>query len=77
MIRRHYPPAVIIHVPHCREVQWLPALAIGSVPETLPNHVLRFCFPLEFMEKSIAEIAVIGTIPMVTWKTPVYPEHTR
>jgi hypothetical protein len=24
MGRRHYPPAVILHVPHCREGQSLP-----------------------------------------------------
>jgi hypothetical protein len=75
MGRRHYPPAAIIHVPHCVEGQSLPALPIGSVPEALPNHRLYFCFPLELVQKSITEIAVIGTIPMITWETPAYPAH--
>jgi hypothetical protein len=76
MGRRHYPPAVIIHVPHCVEGHLFPALLIGSVPESLPNYRLHFCFPSEFIEKPIREIAAIGTFPMVTWEKPDYPEHS-
>ena len=76
MGNRHYPPAVIIHVPHCREGQSFPALSTGSVPEALPNHMLHFCFPIELVKKPITEIAVIGTVPMVTWEKPDYPDHS-
>jgi hypothetical protein len=41
----------------------------------LPNYRLHFCFPLELVEKPITEIAVIGTIPMITWEAPAYPPH--
>ncbi|WP_030438156.1 hypothetical protein [Actinoplanes subtropicus] len=74
--RRHYPEAAIIHVPHCVEGQELPALPIGSVAESLPNYRLHFCFPLEWVDKPIAEIARIGIVPMVTWETPDYGPHT-
>jgi hypothetical protein len=63
-------------VPHCIEGQSLPALPIGSVPESLPNHRLHFCFPIELMEKPITEMAAIGIFPMVTWEKPAYPKHS-
>lgn len=72
--RRHYPPAVFIHVPHCKEGQDKPALATASVSSVLPNYQLHFCFE-EFMLKPITEIAAMGVIPMVTWETPDYGRH--
>ena len=74
-MRRHYPPAALIHVPHCAEGQDKPALAIKSVVEALGNCRLHFCFPLEFQRKPISEIAAIGVFPMVAYEKPDYGVH--
>jgi hypothetical protein len=72
---RHYPPAVLIHVPHCREGEDKPTLVITSVTGTLPNHRLHFCFPEDLIEKPIAAIAAMGVVPMITFEVEDYGDH--
>ncbi|MFC4067993.1 hypothetical protein [Actinoplanes subglobosus] len=72
--RRHYPPAKIIHVPHCIEGAELPSVPIGSVPGFV-SYRFHFCFGA-VAHKSVAEISVIGIYPMVTVETIDYGPHT-
>jgi len=72
---RHYPPAAIIHVPHCSKGRSLPAVPIASVAEAVPNHDLHLCFPLEMKMRPISEIEGTGIFPVVKCETPIYPVH--
>jgi hypothetical protein len=72
--RRHYPPAVLLHVPHCLEGYTLPSVPIASVP-SLVSWRVHFCFPSELIAQPISRIASIGTVPMVTVERIQYPPH--
>jgi hypothetical protein len=78
MIKRHYPPAVLVHVPECVEGAALPAV-IASVLETgFYSHRFHFCFAeagYGLATVTAAHIIRDGIVPMVTVERLEYRPH--
>jgi hypothetical protein len=78
MIMRHYPPAVLVHVPKCREGSALPAVMASVLETGFYSHRFHFCFAeagYHLGTVTAAHIIRDGIVPMVTVERLEYRPH--
>ena len=72
--RRHYPPGVVLHAPHCIDGGNAISVAVGTAIEAHPNHQFDACFGglIAIAEDSVA---LAGIMPQVSIEIVKYPRH--
>ncbi len=78
MIMRHYPPAVLVHVPECMEGSALPAVMASVLETGFYSHRFHFCFAEAGYDLAAVKAAHVirdGIVPMVTVERLDYRPH--
>ena len=78
MIMRHYPPAVLVHLPECVEGSALPAVMASVLETDFYSHRFHFCFAeagYHLGTVTAAHIIRDGIVPMVTAERLDYRPH--
>ncbi|MCU7729615.1 hypothetical protein ODJ79_38360 [Actinoplanes sp. KI2] len=78
MIMRHYPPAVLVHVPECVEGSALPAVMASVLETGFYSHRFHFCFAeagYHLATVTAARVIRDGTVPMVSVERLDYRPH--
>ncbi len=78
MTMRHYPPAVLVHLPECVEGAALPAVMTSVLETGFYSHRFHFCFvEAGYLLATVTAAHIIrdGTVPMVTVERLEYRAH--
>ena len=88
MFKRHYPPAVLVHVPECVEGSALPAVMASVLETGFYSHRFHFCFAeagyhlfcfaeagYHLATVTAAHVIRAGIVPMVTVERLDYRPH--
>lgn len=75
---RHYPPAVLIHLPECADGFVLPAVMASVLETDFFSHRFHFCFvEAGYNLATVTAINIIhdGVVPMVAVERLEYRDH--
>jgi hypothetical protein len=73
--RRHYPPGVVFHAPHCLEGGNRPAIPIESAFTTFPTRELHFCFGGMVPEGLLDVIGIAEIMPYIVVEPIAFGDH--